>query len=370
MKKMIFFIVISSLFALACNNTTPQEEKNNVSFVKYAENFSIDTTNDGYCISTKNRFDNSFSQKYYLSRNNIKNGEENKIHIPVKKIICLSTTHCAFIRTLSEENSILGISGTKYIYDSTINKKIEQGEIIEVGYENQINYEKIISLKPDIIFAYAVDNNSTATLEKLNASNIPIIYVSEFIETQPLGRTEWIKFFACFYDKLPESTIFFDSVSNNYNSIKKLVSENVEKKPKVITGLPYKGTWWLPSKSSFFANFLSDAGADYLFNRESKNNESMPISLENVFDIAKEADFWLNPNDCYTKKDILNVDKRIKNFDVFNKAKIYNNFKRTNKNGGCDFWESGIVHPDIILNDLVSIFYNKNDELIYYFEVK
>jgi iron complex transport system substrate-binding protein len=37
-------------------------------------------------------------------------------------------------------------------------------------------------------------------------------------------------------------------------------------------------------------------------------------------------------------------------------ARIFNNNKRTSNYGGNDFWESGIIHPDIILQDLRKIF--------------
>lgn len=371
MKKILLLSFTLIFFLFSCKNKNQNIASNNNNIIiDYAENFQIDTNENVYVLTVKNRFNNSLNEKYFLYKNSEKKNKKNSFNIPVKKIICLSSTYCAFIKILSVENSIIGISGTKYIYDSAINKKIESKEIIEVGYENQLNYEKIISLKPDVVFAYSIDNSSNSNYQKLIDVGIPIIYVSEFLESKPLGRSEWIKFFACFFDKLNESQIIFDSIANNYNNIKnKITRENI-KRPKVITGLPYKGSWWLPSKSSFFANFIRDAGADYLFEKENNNNESIPVSMEHIFEIAKEVNFWLNTNQCVTKKEIIENDNRLIHFNAYNKAKIYNNVKRMNKNGGSDFWESGIVHPDIILSDLYSIFHNKGNNLIYYLEVK
>jgi iron complex transport system substrate-binding protein len=55
--------------------------------------------------------------------------------------------------------------------------------------------------------------------------------------------------------------------------------------------------------------------------------------------------------------------------NVFKQSKIYNNNKRENKYGGNDFWEIGVVRPDLVLKDLISIFNNPNisDEKLYFY---
>ncbi len=38
------------------------------------------------------------------------------------------------------------------------------------------------------------------------------------------------------------------------------------------------------------------------------------------------------------------------------KNKVYNNNLRLTPEGGNDYWESAVVHPDIVLRDLIKIF--------------
>ena len=38
-------------------------------------------------------------------------------------------------------------------------------------------------------------------------------------------------------------------------------------------------------------------------------------------------------------------------------GRVYNNNRRTNPSGGNDYWESGVIHPDLILQDLIRIFH-------------
>jgi hypothetical protein len=51
---------------------------------------------------------------------------------------------------------------------------------------------------------------------------------------------------------------------------------------------------------------------------------------------------------------------------VVQRGAVYNNNLRLSEAGGSDFWESAIVHPDIVLADLVSIIGGEPRELYYF----
>ncbi len=366
------FLLLSFLFLFwSCNQNaikTPQGEliKN-----KYSQNFEIYRINEGYILKVINHYNESETDTNdYLLSSNLQdvNQNNNIIHIPVQKVVCLSTTHCAFISTLGDINSIKGVSGSNYIYENTLKNLISKNEIVDIGYDNQLNYEKIISLNPDVVFAYEIDKTGISALQKIEDVGIPVVIINDFVESEPLGRTEWIKFFSCFYDKLEYGIHYFDSVEIIYTGLITEIDKIQTAKPKVIVGLPWKGTWWVPGGNSFFANYISDAGGKYIFDNNN-NSESIPLSIEEVFSQAKEADIWLNPNDISFKSDIPEIDNRLKSFEPLINAEIFNNNKRKDKDGGNDFWESGIVHPDIVLRDLFQIFYpdsNENRKLFYY----
>jgi iron complex transport system substrate-binding protein len=82
--------------------------------------------------------------------------------------------------------------------------------------------------------------------------------------------------------------------------------------------------------------------------------------------MASDAEVWLNTNEKTKRSQILDVDSRLENLAPYKNARIYNNNKITSEYGGSDFWESGIVHPDIILQDLRKIFTEDDDSLHYY----
>ncbi len=373
MKKLLYIFIVIGFALVACNRQFDENTSGKIIKNDYAQGFEISEINEGYIVKIKDRLNNQNQTYNYLlsSENNLSSSNNEIIQIPVSKVVCLSTTHCAFISQIDKASTIKGVSGGNYVFNGELRNKIQIGEIAEIGYGGQINLEKIISLNPDVIFAYGIDNSSIAGYEKLTEIGIPVIFVSDFLENTPLGRMEWIKFFACFFDNLDYANEYFDSVKNNYINIKENIVLNRQSSPEIILNLPWKGTWWVPGADSYMVKLIEDAGGTYKMT-DKQDYESVALTVEEIFAVSQNADFWLNPNAIIKKSEILNIEPRLVNFAPVNDARIFNNNKRLNVYGGNDFFESGITHPDIILKDLYHIFYgiDSSYNLYYYKEIK
>ena len=82
--------------------------------------------------------------------------------------------------------------------------------------------------------------------------------------------------------------------------------------------------------------------------------------------LVSESDIWLNVGQCQTLDELADIAPHFMATDVVLDGCVYNNDKRRTPAGGSDFWESAIVHPDVVLNDLVGIFSGNDDELYYH----
>jgi len=152
MKRFIYIILVTILasFFLSCGqnvivNTDGQLLKN-----KYAEGFEIYRINEGFILKVKNDADvtGSNTSDYLLSSKTENESNNNVIiHIPVNKVVCMSTTHCAFISKLDRETTIKGMCSPGLIYNDKISTMVFNNEIADIGSDVQINLEKIISLK-------------------------------------------------------------------------------------------------------------------------------------------------------------------------------------------------------------------------------
>jgi iron complex transport system substrate-binding protein len=130
----------------------------------------------------------------------------------------------------------------------------------------------------------------------------------------------------------------------------------VEKRPTVFRNIDHNGSWYVPGGQSFVAAFLRDAGADYLW-ADDRSSGGMPLGVEAVIERARNADFWLNPGICGSRKDIQAMDDRYRLFQALRTGHVYNNNAKVNERGGNDYWETGVANPHLVLQDLIHIFH-------------
>ena len=382
MKILKLFYLLLFLLIFSCNNNSQTEDSNiDSNFVqisiKYAKGFQITEFKTYKKLTVNNPWQGAknISYEYYLIDENqeIPKNLENKyiIKTPVQKIVCLSTTHIGFIDMLDAENSIVGIGGADYIYNPKLRKRIAEKKILDVGSEQNINLELLISLKPEVVFIYGISENITNKITELQTLGINVVIIGEYLENEPLGKTEWCKFFAEFFQKKELAEEKFINIADKYNTLKK-ITDTINSKPGVLVNIPFQGIWYAPGGNSYFAKLIKDAGGNYLW-ADNKNNEAFPVDFETVFSKQSQADFLLNTNSVNSISEILQIEQRIENFNCIKQKKVYNNNAKVNKTGGNDFWESGVVSPHLILHDLINIFYPNiflNDSLYYYKKLK
>jgi iron complex transport system substrate-binding protein len=290
------------------------------------------------------------------------------IRTPVEKVICLSTTHIGFLDVLGELESIQALSGTGYVSNPLILKAISEKMVLDIGYDQGLNYELILHLKPDLVFAYGVGSEVSSHINKLRDLGINVVLVGEYLEESPLAKAEWIKFIGAFYNKEAEAADFYNQISLNYQTIAAKVAD-VDKRPFVLTGLPFKESWWMAGGNSNLAKLIRDAGGNFLWS-ENSSRESFVVSIEDVFMRASKADFWVNCGDVNTMAELLSADPRFSDLPPVKQNVVFNNNLLSNSKGGNDYWESGVVHPDLILSDLVKIFHPEkmSDKPFHYYK--
>lgn len=290
------------------------------------------------------------------------------IRVPVKKIVCMSTTHLAMISALNETGSVAGFSGTKFLFEQNFIRLVDEGKISEIGYEDNLNKELILKINPDLVMVYGIGSESAGYIGKLKELGIKVIFNADYLENDPLGKAEWIKMIGALYSKEELADSIFNTIEDKYNQLKIFVSENADKRPKVLLGLPFKDTWFISPGNSYISQLISDAGGDYIWQNK-LSSVSMPTGIENVFVKALAADYWLNTGSAGSGIEIISIDPRLAELKCFRNGNLYNNNKRINSDGGNDYWEGGALNPHIILNDIAAILHPglfPGWELVYY----
>jgi iron complex transport system substrate-binding protein len=359
---MRWLIVI--LILVACKKTSQEnnvlkkksETTQNLS-IEYAESFKVEIIEDGYIISlTKPWPGAEHTFRYLLYRNrealNKNYNFDESLQIPIKNIIVTSTTHIPSLDTLGVLEKLIGFPNTKYISTDKAVKLVENGYIRDVGQNESLNTELLVELNPDVVVTFAVKGQNKST-ESIKNAGIPVLYNSDWVESQPLGKAEWIKFFGLLFDKAELSEHIFEGVKKEYEKAKSLAKE-AKDRPSVISGALWKDTWYLPSGESWQSKLIADANAKYLY-AETEGTGSLSLSFESVFEKAKSADFWIAPAQYTSYTDMNQQHSHYKKFAPFQNRKIFTFASTLGKNGGVLYYELAPNRPDLVLKDLISI---------------
>jgi iron complex transport system substrate-binding protein len=288
------------------------------------------------------------------------------VETPIKGMVALSSTYLAFIDQLDLTDKLLGVSNLSRVHSIKVRGAGIAGRVKEVGQGSNLLVESILDLEPDIIFTYATGGFRDAH-PKLLEAGLKVAVCAEYMESHPLGRAEWIKFIALFYDKGAEAERLFNAVEARYLQFAKL-TRNVSRRPTVITNAPYSGRWTVSGGNSFVAQFLKDSGADYVW-KETTQGGGIPMDIELVYDRGLNTEFWINTSVWTSLAQAYKSAPRMADFASLQTGKLFNNNKQVNEAGGNDFWESGMMEPDVILADLIHIFHPEllpKHELYYY----
>ena len=292
-------------------------------------------------------------QKNMLSEITLDKDEfDGVITIPIEKIVVTSTTHIPALELLGIEETLIGFPGTDYVSSEKTRSRIDRGNIRELGKNEDINTEVLLKLKPDVVIGYGV-SSSNKTLETIQKSGIPVIYNGDWVESSPLAKAEWIKFFGALYNKEKEADSIFNQIESDYLSAKTLAS-NIINKPKVLCGAMHKDVWYLPNGTSPEAQILKDANVNYLWS-ETSDKGSLALSFESVYTKAKDADFWLSPSYYSSLKTLAKANEHYTKFEAFKNKAIYTFANTTGETGGVLYYELGTARPDLVLKDIIKI---------------
>ena len=279
-----------------------------------------------------------------------------------QRIVCMSSSYIAMLDALEQVDRIVGVSGINYVSNPYV--LAHKDSIKDMGPE--MNYELLLGLKPDVVLLYGIGDAQTAVTDKLKELAIPYIYMGEYLEESPLGKAEWLVVLSELTDSREKGIEIFRKIPERYLTLKAL-TESLEKRPTVMFNTPWNDSWVMPSTKSYMAQLVADAGADYIY-KENTANSSAPIGLETAYGLIQKADYWINVGSAATLDELKTINPKFSDAKAVREKTVYNNNLRLTATGGNDYWESAVVHPDIVLRDLIHIFHPElvSDSLYYY----
>ena len=207
----IFFIFIIVICLTSCKQskkeTLPATKSATTYAIDYAKGFSIEKRVSGVTVinlsspwpNAKTGFKYALVPKSKMASITLTKEEFDAIvAVPVDYIVVTSTTHVPTLEALGVIDKLVGFPDTQYISSKKTRERIKNGLIKELGNNESINTEMVIELNPEVVIGFSINSQNKA-YETLQRSNIPVVYNGDWTEESPLGKAEWIKFFAPFF---------------------------------------------------------------------------------------------------------------------------------------------------------------------------
>ena len=359
-KNTVYTYVFISLIILfySCKHTKKQRlsQPNLISVIQYAQTFDIQEFDSYKKLTIFKTPSKREATVYYLIPKNtpVPDSLKNKsiIRTPVERMVLTSTTQIPMLEMLNSEGVLVGFPNPAYISSEKTRKRIAQGKITDLGQNQQINTELLLSIHPELFVGFSVKPNSEI-YDNIRKLGIPVILNQDWMEETPLGKAEYLLFFGALFEKDALAKQHFTQIAQQYNHIKKQVKNSVSK-PTILSGSLYQDVWYLPAGESYMAQFFKDAGGDYLW-KDTQGSGSLSLSYESVLEKAQNADYWIAPGFYRSKQKMIHDNPFYKDFIAFQKDKIYTYASKTGTTGGVLFFELATTHPDWVLEDFVQI---------------
>lgn len=362
MRILIFFLT-GFLFFTSCKdkknaNVVPSNRSEiHSENLKYAKHFSITEFKTHKEIIVNSAWPNSDdSFRYILVNKGEKSPQlrENDLLIktPIERVVVMSTTNIPALEYLNVDDKLVGFPNLDYISSEKTRTRIDNGKIKDLNNDLDLNMELLLELQPELVIGFSVNGNNK-TINQIEKFGIPVVLDGAWTEQHPLGRAEWIKFIAAFFDKSEEANTLFNTIEMDYLSAKK-AALNATEIPTVLSGSMFKDVWNVPGGKSFIAKYLEDANTNYIW-KDNESTGSLQLNFENVLEKAQQTQLWIGVGAYENKAQMTDSHKGYTYFEAFKNDKIYGYTKQIGNKGGLLYYELGPLRPDIILKDIIKI---------------
>ena len=357
--KLLLILLASIVLSCGGRKTSASQAEGDTVRFKYATQLTVVKYDHYTVVSLKNPWKEGMILHQYILvpdtadsslftlHSSLPNGTI--IRTPLKRAVMFTTVHCAMLMDFGKQDCISGVADLKYIKIPWIQQQVRDGKITDVGDGMSPVIEKIIDEHPDALFLSPFENSGG--YGKVEELDIPIVECADYMESSPLARAEWLRFYGMLFGCEQHADSLFQVVDENYHKLKAQAAK-AKTKPSVLVDKVTGSVWYVPGGKSTIGQMIQDANASYPWASD-EHSGSVSLPFETVIEKAGEADVWLfrySGQHDITYDELLGEHHGYDHFRAFTHRNAY----------GCDverslFYEESPFHPDRLLNDLIRI---------------
>ena len=289
------------------------------------------------------------------------------VRTPVERSAVFIAPHCQLMYELGCQQAIRGVCDLDYINIPDVKKRAASAgnaaagnSIVDCGSSMAPDIERIIALKPEAILLSPFENSGG--YGKLDKLHVPIIEAADYMESSPLGRAEWMKFYGMLFKKdgnapktalaascEPKADSLFAKIEKEYLKLK-AEAAGYPKGLSILTERKTGNVWYVPGGQSTIGILLKDANARYIF-EDDQHSGSLSMSPEQIIAKGNQVDVWAFKyfgGNALTKQNLLAEYQGYQALKAFQTGTVYET------DTSCEpYFELTSFHPEILLREFI-----------------
>ncbi|WP_337428554.1 ABC transporter substrate-binding protein [Segatella sp.] len=304
------------------------------------------------------------------------------VRTPVERSAVFIAPHCQLMYEMGCQQAIRGVCDLDYINIPDVKKRAAlsrntaarkassgnvsagnaaaRNSIVDCGSSMAPDIERIIALKPEAILLSPFENSGG--YGKLDKLHIPIIEAADYMESSPLGRAEWMKFYGMLFKKdgnapktalaascEPKADSLFVKIEKEYLKLK-AEAAGYPKGLSILTERKTGNVWYVPGGQSTIGILLKDANARYIF-EDDEHSGSLAMSPEQILAKGKQVDVWAFKyfgGAPLSQAQLLQEYDGYKALAAFSRGNIYQVDTST-----VPYFELTSFHPELLLREFI-----------------
>ena len=297
------------------------------------------------------------------------------VRTPVERSAVFIAPHCQLMYEMGCQQAIRGVCDLDYINIPDVKKRAASAgkaagkaaagktsagnSIVDCGSSMAPDIERIIALKPEAILLSPFENSGG--YGKLDKLHVPIIEAADYMESSPLGRAEWMKFYGMLFGNEegksngisgscePKADSLFAKIEKEYLKLK-AEAAGYPKGLSILTERKTGNVWYVPGGQSTIGILLKDANARYIF-ADDEHSGSLAMSPEQILAKGKQVDVWAFKyfgGAPLSQAQLLQEYDGYKALAAFSRGNIYQVDTST-----VPYFELTSFHPELLLREFI-----------------
>ena len=297
------------------------------------------------------------------------------VRTPVERSAVFIAPHCQLMYEMGCQQAIRGVCDLDYINIPDVKKRAASAgkaagkasagnasagnSIVDCGSSMAPDIERIIALKPEAILLSPFENSGG--YGKLDKLHVPIIEAADYMESSPLGRAEWMKFYGMLFGNEegksngisgscePKADSLFAKIEKEYLKLK-AEAAGYPKGLSILTERKTGNVWYVPGGQSTIGILLKDANARYIF-EDDQHSGSLAMSPEQILAKGKQVDIWAFKyfgGAPLSQAQLLQEYDGYKALAAFSRGNIYQVDTST-----VPYFELTSFHPELLLREFI-----------------